>query len=152
MNNFFNKGQFHFDVSSRRVSFPFKCRKVIFRQSRRLKSPNFPLSMNHGHNTDFSKLINLCLVKKFSLISTPGIFQSGFILFYFFHSCCYQKPDVIMLPAHFHCEHQSKNLWLATFNALVDRLSHLRWAIARARLHTHPKILRQAFFHSPKSN
>ena len=103
MNNFFNKGQFHFDVSSRRVSFPFKCRKVIFRQSRRLKSPNFPLSMNHGHNTDFSKLINLCLVKKFSLISTPGIFQSGFILFYFFsfmllpETRCYNATSTLSL-------------------------------------------------------
>ena len=33
-----------------------------------------------------------------------------------------------------------------------DRLSHLRRAIARARLHTRLKILRRVFFRSPKSN
>ena len=36
------------------------------------KKSNFPLSVNHGHYTDFSKLVNLCPVKHFSLISTPG--------------------------------------------------------------------------------
>ena len=31
--------------------------------------------MSHGHNTDFSKLLNVCLIKKISLISTPGTFD-----------------------------------------------------------------------------
>ena len=35
------------------------------------KSQNFPLGVNHGHDTDFSKLVNLCPIKTFSLISTP---------------------------------------------------------------------------------
>ena len=33
-----------------------------------------------------------------------------------------------------------------------NRLSHLRRAIARTRLHTRLKIMRRAFFRSPKSN
>ena len=28
--------------------------------------------MSHGYNIDFSKLLNVCLLKNFSLISTPG--------------------------------------------------------------------------------
>ena len=31
-----------------------------------------------------------------------------------------QKPDAIMLPAHFHHEQWSKNLQLGTFKVLVD--------------------------------
>ena len=58
------------DVFSRRVSFPFKCRKAIFRQSRKLKGQNFPLGVSHIHDNDFSKLVNLCPVKKSSFIST----------------------------------------------------------------------------------
>ena len=52
-------------------------RKVIFQRSRRLKSQTFLLGVNHGHHTDFNKLVNLCPVKKLSLISTPG--QSLFL-------------------------------------------------------------------------
>ena len=54
------------------VIFLFKCGKAIFQQSRRLKSQNFLLSVNHGHDTDFSKLVNLYPVKNFPLILTPG--------------------------------------------------------------------------------
>ena len=57
---------------SRKISFPFKCRKAIFQRFRRLKNQKFPLHMNHGHNTDFSKLVNLCPVKTFSLSLTPA--------------------------------------------------------------------------------
>ena len=48
------------------------CGKAIFRQSRGLISLNDPLGVNYGHDTDFSKLVNLCQVKKFSIISIPG--------------------------------------------------------------------------------
>ena len=48
-----------------RVSFTLKCGKAIFKQSRRLKSQNFFLGVNHGHHIDFGKLVNLCPVKKF---------------------------------------------------------------------------------------
>ena len=57
---FYKKSQLH-----------FKMRKVIFQRPRRLKSQNFHLGVNHGHRTDFSKLVNLCRVEKCSLISTP---------------------------------------------------------------------------------
>ena len=69
---FFKKGSFHFVFFSRKISFPFKCRKAIFQRFRRLKNQKFPLHMNHGHNTDFSKLVNLCPVKTFSLSLTPA--------------------------------------------------------------------------------
>ena len=52
-----------YDIFTRRVSFPLKRGKVIFQQSRRLKSLNFPLGVNHCHHTDFSKLVNVCPVK-----------------------------------------------------------------------------------------
>ena len=69
-NAFLRKVNFIFDVFSR-VSFPFKYRKAIFWQSWRLKSQNYPLAVNHVHDTDLSKLGNLCQVKNISLISTP---------------------------------------------------------------------------------
>ena len=71
-NAFLRKVNFIFDVFSR-VSFPFKYRKAIFWQSWRLKSQNYPLAVNHVHDTDLSKLGNLCQVKNISLISTPDI-------------------------------------------------------------------------------
>ena len=52
---FFKKSSFHFDVFSIRITFSFKCGKAIFQQSRSLKSQSFPLGVNHGLNTDFSK-------------------------------------------------------------------------------------------------
>ena len=67
-----------FFVFSRRVSFPYKCRKAILWWSRKLISQKFPLlwTMITHRDTDFSKLVHLCLVKKFSLIrpleSFPG--------------------------------------------------------------------------------
>ena len=51
---FFKKSQFHFDIFTKRVSFPVKYEKAIFQRSRRLKSQNFRLGVNHGHYTDFS--------------------------------------------------------------------------------------------------
>ena len=59
---------FIFDIYETNFSFQLQ---AIFQRSRRLKTQNFLLGMNHGHHTDFSQLINLSLVKKFSLISTP---------------------------------------------------------------------------------
>ena len=56
----FNKSWFKLDVFSRRVSFPFEWGKATFPRSRR----------RHG-DTNFSKLVNLCPVKKFPLTSTP---------------------------------------------------------------------------------
>ena len=73
------------------------------------KSPNYPLDINHAHNTDFNKLANFCQVKKFSHIFNHWYFSQSVFIF-FFHSCHYQKPDVIILPTNFHCEHWSKNL------------------------------------------
>ena len=52
-----------------RVSFPLKYGKAIFWRSWRLKSQNYPLGVNHVHDTDLSKLVNLCPVKK-NFIST----------------------------------------------------------------------------------
>ena len=97
VNNFF-----HFDVFDRRVSFPFKCEKVIFRQSRRAKSPNYPLDINHAHNTDFNKLANFCQVKKFSHIFNHWYFsQSVFIYFFSFVSLpetrCYNPTNKLSL-------------------------------------------------------
>ena len=40
------------------------------------KKSKFRLDMNHGHDTDFSKLVNLCPVKKNFLISTPVLCRS----------------------------------------------------------------------------
>ena len=51
---FFKKSQFDFDIFTKRVSFPVKYEKAIFQRSRRLKSQNFRLGVNHGHHTDFS--------------------------------------------------------------------------------------------------
>ena len=56
---------------SRRLSFPFKYGKAILWWSWRLKSQNFPIRVNHVHDTDLSKLVSLCPVKKHFLISTP---------------------------------------------------------------------------------
>ena len=48
----------------------FKSGKAIFQLSRTLKTQNFSISMNHGHDAHFSKLVKLqCLVKKSSHIS-----------------------------------------------------------------------------------
>ena len=44
--------------------------------------------MNHGHNTDFSKLVNLCPVKKFSLILTPDCYNDVMMNY----SCLTLKP------------------------------------------------------------
>ena len=63
-----------FDTFLRRVSFPFKCGKAIFWRYRWLKSQNF--FTPHGV-IEFSKLTNLCLVKIFSLNSTPA--DRGFV-------------------------------------------------------------------------
>ena len=80
----------------RRVSFPYKCGKAIFRQSRRLKSQNFPLHMNHGYSTDYSKLVNLCPVKHFSLL-----ISLSFILFFSLMSLpetrCYNATATLSL-------------------------------------------------------
>ena len=64
-----------FFVFSRRVSFPYKCRKAILWWSRKLISQKFPLlwTMVTHRDTDFSKLVHLCLVKTFFPYSTPGI-------------------------------------------------------------------------------
>ena len=73
VNNFwysFKTSLFHFDVFSRTVSFPFKFEKSE-------ESKNFPCrEMIRPHvDTDFSKLVHLCLVKIFSLISTSEASQ-----------------------------------------------------------------------------
>ena len=39
----------------------------IFKRSRVLKNQNFPLNVNHGHDTDFSQLVNLRPSKIFPL-------------------------------------------------------------------------------------
>ena len=63
---FFKTSYLHIDVLSRRVSFPFKCGKAIFQQSRRLKSQN-----GHAHrDTDFTKLGKLCQIRRFPPTST----------------------------------------------------------------------------------
>ena len=75
MNNlwyFSKKSWSHFDVFTRRLALPLKCRKTIFQQSRRIKSQHFLLGVNHGHHTDFGKVVNLCPVKDFSLVSTTA--------------------------------------------------------------------------------
>ena len=57
----------NFEEEKRRDSFPCKCGKAIFRQSRRLKSQKFACPwtlVTHG-DTDSRKLVNLCPVKFF---------------------------------------------------------------------------------------
>ena len=75
---FKKKSSFHFHIFSR-FRFPFKCRKEIFQWSRKLKTQGLPESWWRV----ISKLVNLCLVKTFSLISTPAL---GAISVNFFHA------------------------------------------------------------------
>ena len=66
------------------------------------KSPNYPLDINHAHNTDFNKLANFCQVKKFSHIFNHWYFsQSVFIFFFSFMSLpetrCYNPTNKLSL-------------------------------------------------------
>ena len=53
---FFKESQFHLDVFSRRITFPFKCRKAISQRSWRLKSQNFRQPWSH-----FTKALTLAI-------------------------------------------------------------------------------------------
>ena len=65
--HFLKKNLFHFDVFSR-ITFPFECGKAISWWSKSLKCQK--KVMPQGDYTNFSKLVNWCPVKKFSLILT----------------------------------------------------------------------------------
>ena len=85
---------------SRRLSFPFKYGKTIFWRSWRLKSQNFPLGVNHAHDTDLSKLVHLCPVKKNSLISTAAFLVRNFlfVLFCFAQFFCISANFRVLIP------------------------------------------------------
>ena len=61
---------------SRRVSFPFKCGNAIFQWSR---SSVISVMLIPHRDYDFSKLVNLCPVKKVSLILIPDSCYSRYI-------------------------------------------------------------------------
>ena len=48
-------------------------------------------------------------IKVFSYFD-PWYFPISLYFILFFHSCHYQKPDAIIILAHFDCEHRRKNL------------------------------------------
>ena len=96
---FFKKSSFH--VFSRRVNFPFKCGKASFRWSR---SSVISIFLTPHRDIDFSKLVHLCLVKIFSLISTLEskeiiFFMSNLgLLMQFFHG---HVEITVIITCHF---------------------------------------------------
>ena len=128
-----------------RVSYSLKCRKAIFQLSRRLKSKNFSLGVNYGHHIDFSKLVNLCAVKKFSLISTYEEHLEMCIKITFNYCkiawkflCCIKNWPIwkiLYFPRNRHPRNQCGTIWKfskpKSFSSLMPCLHKRLWVVGK---------------------